>query len=92
MCGAVAVPDYEGSEDYVARPLLVARASNGPRYVSWFGAKISSNLIDHENWGVGGIFQWKQLFGDADDSSPVVDEGSESQFIGGLYATYTFGS
>jgi len=42
------------------------------------------------NWALRGIAQVSQLVGDADDSSPVVDEGSETQFIGGVLIMYRF--
>ncbi len=48
--GAVAVPDYEGSEDYEAAPLPIARIQKGHQYGQLFGLKISSNLIPHPNF------------------------------------------
>jgi outer membrane scaffolding protein for murein synthesis (MipA/OmpV family) len=34
-----------------------------------------------QNWDLRGLLQVKQLVGDADDDSPVVDEGSETQLF-----------
>jgi outer membrane protein len=42
------------------------------------------------SWGIRGIASISRLVGDADDNSPVVDEGSEIQFLGGVMATYKF--
>ncbi len=51
--GAAAVPDYEGSEDYKAAPLPIARVQKGYQYGLLFGTRISSNLIPHPNWRAG---------------------------------------
>ena len=42
------------------------------------------------NWGAQAIGKYTLLVGDADDDSPVVDEGSESQFFGAVLVTYSF--
>jgi outer membrane scaffolding protein for murein synthesis (MipA/OmpV family) len=43
-----------------------------------------------QNWSAKGLASYTQLVGDADDGSPVVDEGSESQFFGAALVVYTF--
>jgi len=42
------------------------------------------------NWGTQAVGKYTLLIGDADDSSPVVNEGSESQFFGALLVVYSF--
>jgi outer membrane scaffolding protein for murein synthesis (MipA/OmpV family) len=42
------------------------------------------------NWGAQAVGKYTLLVGDADDDSPVVDEGDESQFFGALLVTYSF--
>ena len=42
------------------------------------------------NWGTRAVGQYKMLVGDADDGSPLVDEGDESQFFGAVLVTYSF--
>ena len=42
------------------------------------------------NWALQGLFQIKQLVGDADDDSPVVDEGSETQFFTAVLVVFKF--
>ncbi len=42
------------------------------------------------NWGAQAVGKYTLLVGDADDDSPVVDEGSESQFFGAVLVTYSF--
>ena len=56
--GAAVVPDYEGSEDYKAAPLPVARAQKGHQYGLLFGSRFSSNLIPHPNWRAGPIAEF----------------------------------
>jgi outer membrane scaffolding protein for murein synthesis (MipA/OmpV family) len=48
------------------------------------------NWMITESWSTRGIFQYTQLVGDADDGSPVVDEGSEGQLFGAVLVVYTF--
>ncbi len=73
--GAVAVPDYEGSDDYEPRPLLIARAQKGPQYGQLFGTKITSNLIPHPNFRLGPVINYR---GERDDvDSGAVDAMSD---------------
>ena len=57
--GAVAVPDYEGSEDYEAAPLPVARIQKGHQYGNLFGTKLTSNLIPHPNFRLGPVVNYR---------------------------------
>jgi outer membrane scaffolding protein for murein synthesis (MipA/OmpV family) len=43
-----------------------------------------------QNWDLRGLFQIKQLVGDADDDSPVVDQGSETQLFTAVMVLYNF--
>ena len=43
-----------------------------------------------ENWGGRLLGSYNLLVGDADESSPVTDEGSKHQLFGGLLVVYTF--
>jgi outer membrane scaffolding protein for murein synthesis (MipA/OmpV family) len=43
-----------------------------------------------QRWDLRGILQVKQLVGDADDDSPVVDEGSETQFFTAVLVVFKF--
>jgi outer membrane protein len=45
------------------------------------GLDLGVNWGFAQNWDLRGLFQVKQLVGDADDDSPVVDEGSETQML-----------
>jgi len=67
--GAVAVPDYEGTEDYEAAPLPVARIQKGHQYGNLFGTKLTSNLVPHPNFRLGPVVNYR---GERDD----VDNGA----------------
>jgi outer membrane protein len=43
-----------------------------------------------DNWGGRVLGGYKLLLNDADESSPVTNEGSQHQFFGGLLVVYTF--
>ncbi len=66
--GAVAVPDYEGSDEYVARPLPIARAQKGHQYGQLFGLKLTSNLIAHPNFRLGPVVNYRGKRDDVDNS------------------------
>ena len=67
--GAVAVPDYEGSDDYEPRPLAIARIQKGHQYGQLFGSKITSNLIPHPNFRLGPVVNYRQERDDVDNDA-----------------------
>jgi outer membrane protein len=54
------------------------------------GIDLGLNWIINQNWSTKGIASYTRLVGDADDDSPVVDEGDEGQFFGAVLVVYTF--
>ena len=66
--GAATVPDYEGSGDYEAAPLPVARAQKGHQYVQLFGLKLTSNLIPRPNFRAGPVVNYRLERDDVDNS------------------------
>jgi len=68
--------------------LPVYKADSGIKDV---GLNITYNCRPWENnWGFVGLAGYKLLVGDADDDSPVVDQGDENQLLGGIIVTYSF--
>jgi outer membrane protein len=57
--GVAVVPDYEGSNDYELAPLPVARIQRGYRYGQLFGLKLTSNLLQHPNFRVGPVVNYR---------------------------------
>ena len=54
------------------------------------GLDLGVNWMINQNWSTKGIASYTQLVGDADDDSPVVDQGNEGQFFGAVLVVYTF--
>ena len=54
------------------------------------GIDLGVNWAFAQNWDLRGLLQIKQLVGDADDDSPVVDEGSETQLFTGVLVVFNF--
>ncbi len=54
------------------------------------GAAVLVNYTPWKRWGIAGGLTYSRLLGDADDDSPVTDEGSENQASFLLAATYKF--
>ena len=54
------------------------------------GIDLGVNWMITQSWSTKGIASYTQLVGDADDDSPVVDEGDEGQFFGAVLVVYTF--
>jgi outer membrane protein len=54
------------------------------------GIDLGLNWMITQNWSAKGIASFTQLVGDADDGSPVVDQGSEGQFFGAALVVYSF--
>jgi outer membrane scaffolding protein for murein synthesis (MipA/OmpV family) len=54
------------------------------------GIDVGANWGITQSWHLRGIASYSLLVGDADDDSPVTDEGSEHQFFGGVLVVYSF--
>ena len=54
------------------------------------GINLGANWKFAQSWNLRGLLKISELVGDADDDSPVVDEGSETQFFTGLMILYSF--
>ena len=55
-----------------------------------FGLDLGVNWRFASSWDLRGLFQYKRLTGDADDDSPVVDEGSENQLFSAVLVVFNF--
>ncbi len=54
------------------------------------GLDLGANWAFAQSWNLRGLLQVKQLVGDADDGSPVVDEGSETQLFTAVLVVFKF--
>ncbi len=55
-----------------------------------YGIDLGLNWNFASSWALRGLVRVSQLVGDADDGSPVVDEGSETQLFGGVMVMFKF--
>jgi len=55
-----------------------------------YGIDLGLNWNFAQSWALRGVASISQLVGDADNDSPVVDEGSETQFFGGVLVLFKF--
>jgi outer membrane protein len=53
------------------------------------GANVALTYSFNDNWSLGSILGYKRLLNDAEDS-PVTKVGSENQFLGGVFVTYSW--
>ncbi len=57
--GVGAAPDYEGSDDYKAVPLLFARVNwESGRYLHFEGAALRANLVSSPTWRLGPVVRY----------------------------------
>jgi outer membrane scaffolding protein for murein synthesis (MipA/OmpV family) len=54
------------------------------------GLDLGANWSITQNWSLRGVAEYSLLVGDANDDSPVTDEGSEHQFFGGVLVVFNF--
>lgn len=88
--GIGVAPDYEGSEDYDAVPIPLARAEKGHRYGELLGLHATSNLIDHPNWRIGPSLNFRQGYNDVENNrvDNLTDRGSSVEL--GAKGGYVF--
>jgi outer membrane protein len=85
--GVGAAPDYEGSEDYEAVPILIARAAQGNRFVELFGNTLRANILGGPVLRAGPVLVYRperdDVESDAVDNLDDVDEAIElGGFVG----------
>jgi outer membrane protein len=85
--GAAAVPDYEGSEDYTAAPVPLARIQRGEIYAKLAGLKLSTNLVPHPNFRLGPVLNVRGERADVEndqvDDMRDIDTALELGLVGG---------
>jgi outer membrane protein len=85
--GAAVVPDYEGSEDYTAAPVPLARIQRGDLYAKLTGLKLSSNLVPHPNFRLGPVLNVRgerdKVDNDRVDNMEDIDSALELGVVGG---------
>lgn len=89
--GIGVVPDYEGSEDYKAVPLLFVRAGwSSGQYLQFLANTLKANLIAGDTWSAGPLLRYRGKRDDDVDNDKVkhmreIDEAIElGGFVGYL--------
>ncbi|MGI9509360.1 MAG: MipA/OmpV family protein [Geminicoccaceae bacterium] len=67
--GVGVAPDYEGSDDYEAVPVLLARAQNGNRYIDLTGTTLSANLLGGPTFVAGPLLNYRKKRNNVDDNA-----------------------
>ncbi|ORJ60650.1 hypothetical protein B5V00_07395 [Geothermobacter hydrogeniphilus] len=88
--GLVMVPDYEGSDDYTARPLLLFQSHyKSGRFVDLFANRLRVNLLPNAQYYLGPVLQYRaKRDNDVDDDQvsrmKEVDTAIEAGVFGGF--------
>jgi outer membrane protein len=81
--GLAFVPDYEGSEDYKAIPIINARFNlNNNMYIGFLGNAFRANLVPSQEWNAGPLLRYRPERSDVEndqvDSMEKVDAAIEA--------------
>jgi MipA family protein len=87
--GVLMVPEFEGSDDYQAAPLLGFRIDRGNRWLEFQGLGLRANLLDSPMLEVGPVLNYRMGRDDDVENSfvaslPEVDDSTEL----GVFFTY----
>ncbi len=82
--GVATIPDYEGSDNYKADPLVFGRIQQGPYYLALEGTKLSANVIPSERFQFGPLVRYRFNRGSVQNNrvdefehvSPAVEVGA----------------
>ena len=86
------------SDDYMETYFTISQNDSARSGLSTFsadegikdvGANVALTYNFTDNWAFGSIIGYKRLLNDAEDS-PVTKVGSENQFLGGVFFTYSW--
>jgi len=81
-------PDYEGSDDYEAVPLIAGKVEKDNYYAELVGTKLSANIVPSEMWRAGPQLNYRfkrnNVDNDRVDDLRTVDEAWELGAFGGF--------
>ena len=95
--GVGVTPDYQGSEDYQAIPMLMLSGSyDSGRSFSLTGTKLKVDLLPSRNYSIGPVVNYNMGRSDVDnsqvDAMKDIDGTLEAGVLGGIsYNNWTFG-
>jgi len=87
--GVAAVPDYEGSDDYKAAPLLQARFNwSNNMYFSLLGNSARFNLIPSKTWHFGPMLRYRPARDDVDNDRVDAMKDVDAAMEVGAFLSY----
>jgi outer membrane scaffolding protein for murein synthesis (MipA/OmpV family) len=91
--GAGVIPDYEGSEDYQATPLLMVKYTyDSGRYVYLKGTNLKFNLLADQAYSVGPVVNYRFGRDDVDNNKVDAMDKIDDSLELGAFAAAKFGS
>ncbi|HEY7747003.1 MAG TPA: MipA/OmpV family protein [Desulfuromonadales bacterium] len=88
--GVGAAPDYEGSNEYKAVPLVQARLNfEKGYYISLFGNSLRANVVPSKNWHLGPMVRYRAERDDVKDDEIDNFEKVDAATEVGLFASYS---
>jgi OOP family OmpA-OmpF porin len=88
--GVGAAPDYEGSNEYKAVPLVQARLNfEKGYYISLFGNSLRANVVPSKNWHLGPMVRYRAERDDVKDDEIDNFEKIDAATEVGLFASYS---
>lgn len=87
--GLAFVPDYEGSEDYTAVPIINARLNlNNHMYIGFLGSTLRANLVPNQEWNAGPLLRYRPERDDVDNDQVDAMKKVDAAIEAGGFLTY----
>jgi len=87
--GMAFVPDYEGSEDYRAVPVINARLNlDNNMYVGFLGNTLRANLVPSQVWNAGPLLRYRFERNDVDNEQVDAMKKVDAAFEAGGFLSY----
>jgi len=91
--GAGAAPDYEGSKDYTAVPLLFANVAwESGMFLRFEGATLRANIVPSDHWRFGPVVKYIRSRDHVEDDKVRDLKNVDAALMVGGFAGYDFGN
>jgi len=87
--GLAFVPDYEGSENYTAVPVINARLNlNNNMYIGFLGNTLRANLVPSQEWNAGPLLRYRPERNNVDNSHVDAMKKVDAAIEAGGFVSY----
>ena len=87
--GLAFIPDYEGSEDYTAMPVINARLNlNNNMYIGFLGNTLRANLVPSQEWNAGPLLRYRPERNDVENDQVDAMEKVDAAIEVGGFLSY----